>query len=223
MPVHGNYALFCSQLEKVTQNYPQLKISTDRNGLMILKGILDIPNDDKKIIGSFLIEIHFSLLFPYRFPVLYETGKSIEATADWHKFSDDSCCITVTPDEKLQCVHGISVLWFIRQHAIPYFANFIHRKVTGKYKNGEYAHSKDEALRQFYSELLMTSDELRWVHYFNMAFSTVPVAYHRNEKCLCGSGKKYKVCHQRVFRTLKVLGPVQVASDFRTMGIDPGF
>src|SRR6202008_2239035 len=117
------------------------KIAKDENGISILKGVLDIPNDHNEIVDSFLIEIHFVKCFPYCFPVLYEIGGRIPDEADWHKFQDGSCCITVAPDEKLKCKNGINVSQFIRQHAIPYFANYLYKKITTKYKNGEYSHT----------------------------------------------------------------------------------
>jgi hypothetical protein len=181
---------------------------------LILKGILDIANDDQQIIGSFLIEIHCSPDFPFGFPLLYETGKSIKTLAKWHKFPDDRCCITVLPDEILKCKAGISVLSFIRKYAVPYFANFIHRQVTGQYKNGEYEHTPGAALRQFYSELLKTSDPVLWDKYLDMTFYNQRVPCGRNEKCFCGSEKKYKVCHHLIFELLKQVGEKQVTLDF---------
>ena len=114
-----NYKAFCDQLDGVIVKYPNLSIK-EMDERKILKGILDIPNDDLNIIGSYFIEIHFTNLFPFRFPKLFEIGGDIPSHIDWHKFSDNSCCITVQPDEIIKCkadcdVEMVGQEWLLQQ------------------------------------------------------------------------------------------------------------
>jgi hypothetical protein len=63
----SNQELFEQQLDEVIHHFPQLKRIAASDG-DFLKGILDIPNDDGEIIGSYMIEVKNSQGFPYRFP-----------------------------------------------------------------------------------------------------------------------------------------------------------
>lgn len=209
----NNYQLFCSQLRNVVTQFPNLRIK-EINGVQYLKGILDIPNDEGDIVGSFLIELHFSKGFPYRFPILLETGGVIPNEADWHKYQNSACCITVGAEEILFCKNGLSLNDFIEKHAIAFFANFIYRKVNGVYKNGEYGHWM-LGPKQFYTELLKTEEQKVWLLYFDNVFEGLKYNHERNHHCFCGSGKKFKSCHRIIFNTLKDIGRHQVASDFK--------
>lgn len=209
----NNQKLFEEQLEAVLQCSPNLSIK-EKNGLKYLKGVLDVQNKANEVVGSFLIEVHYAVGFPLRFPTLYEVGGLIPFDPDWHKYSDASCCITVEPDEILKCKHGISVLKFITEQALPFLANFIYRKAEGKYKNGEYSHGQ-LGNKEFYSELLKTNDKALWIDYFEYSFNNKRFDDDRNKLCFCGSNSKYKKCHEKAFYTLRSIGEKQVLSDFR--------
>lgn len=211
--MNSNYFVFCEQLNSVIEKYSNLFIR-EVNGKKYLKGILDIPNDNNEIIKSFAIEIHFKDGFPYRFPNLKEVGYDIPNDADWHKYTNGNCCITVEPEEILICRFGITLLTFIEQHAIPYFANQIHKKEFGFYKNGEYAHGFS-GLKQFYSSLFQTNDESRWVYYTKIVFKNFPLHIQRNDKCFCGSNKKFKHCHNIVFNQMRIIGLKQIVNDLK--------
>jgi len=207
-----NYKLFCDQLGDAVSRHRGLRIVRTESGRWFLKGILEIRNDDNIIVGNYLIAVRFSPGFPFEFPELYEVGGAIPNEADWHKYKKGNCCMTVKADEKLQCRNGISVLGFIDHFAIPYFANHIYRIITGRYKNGEYAHGPKGAA-QFYQSLLKTADRDLWMSYVRDAFASAK--YKRNTPCFCGSGKKYKHCHLIVFDKLRAIGKEQVLNDFK--------
>lgn len=187
--MQNSYGLFCSQLEDAISAYPNLKLQVDKHGLHFLKGILDIPNDEGQIISSFLIEIHFKTGFPYRFPVLFETGGDIPNEADWHKYSNGSCCITVAADEIVKCKNGITLKDFIKRFAVSYFANYLYRKEEGKYLNDEYAHG-GYGIFQFYNDLFKTGTFTDWMRWLDNAFKNSEPTIPRNDLCFCGSNKK---------------------------------
>jgi hypothetical protein len=208
-----NRKLFEEQLEAVLQCYPNLTIK-EKNGAKYLKGVLDVVNQANEVAGSFLIEIHYAVGFPLRFPILYEIGGLIPFDPDWHKYGNASCCITVEPDEILKCRLGISVLRFINEQAVPFLANFLYRKAEGKYKNGEYSHGPS-GHEEFYAELLKTSDKSLWLDYYECTFNSKKLINDRNKPCFCGSNIKFKMCHDVVLYTLRNIGKRQVLSDFR--------
>lgn len=209
----NNKKLFEKQLEDVLVYYPNLQIvKTDYCNF--LKGVLDIPDDNKSIVGSFLIEIHYSDRFPFQFPILYEIGGDIPNEPDWHKYPDSRCCITVWTDEIVKCNNGITVIHFLENYAIPYFANQIHRKITGEYRNGEYSHG-ETGIFQFYEKLMKTSDKDVWIKYFNYTFRNIQIPSNRNDICFCGSNIKFKRCHLKVFDTLRIIGENQLLNDFK--------
>ncbi len=216
--ISNNFRLFHNQLKDAIIKYPNLVITKNLNNTTFLKGVLDIPNDINEIVGNYLIELHCTEKFPYRFPKLFETGGDIPNEADFHKYPDGSCCITVLPDEILKCKNGINVSLFIEQYAVSYFANQIHKKQTGEYKNGEYAHGINGII-QFYEVLMKTANKDLWAQYFKNAFRNMKTGCSKNSICFCGSRSKYKFCHLKVFNKLKQIGEKQVLNDFKLIMI----
>ena len=210
-----NYKLFCDQLKDTAKDFPNLSI-IETDNKKILKGILDIPDDNMAIVGSYLIEIHFTNGFPFRFPKLFEKGGMICNHINWHKYPDNSCCITVLPDEILKCKFGITVIEFIKKYCFSFFANHIHRKLKGKYMNGEYSHGP-KGLEEFYIDLLKTNDTSIWVKYFEHVFKASIFATNRNEDCFCGSEIKFKKCHNLIFSRMWDIGRHQIYSDFKSI------
>lgn len=198
-----SYYLFEKQLIDAIKEFPNLQIK-EKGTVKYLKGILDIKNHEQKYIRSFLIEIHYSEGFPYRFPLLLEVGDDINCHPDWHKYDDNSCCIAIEPDEILKCHNGMTITRFIRNEVIPYLANQCYKIITGKYKD-EYAHGV-EGLISYYTELMKTSDKDKWLQNINYAFNIEKHNIGRNKPCFCGSGKKIKKCHSLIFNQLNLIG-----------------
>jgi len=203
---------FQKELLTVVKSYPNLTVKSVGQE-DYLKGILDIPNNNGDVVGSFLIEIHSVEKFPYRFPKLYEVGGEIPIHPDWHKYNDNSCCLTVEPDEVIKCRYGITLIYFIENIAVPYFANQLYRKAEGKYLN-EYPHGY-EGLRVFYAELFNDNNISAWLDYLKKAFDRNIM--RRNDKCYCHSGRKYKLCHLKVEEKLRVLGQSKILNDIQSI------
>lgn len=206
--------VFDQQIDDLIKEYPNFHVRTDL-GFTYLKGILDIPDDEGGIAGSFSIEIHPSKDFPFVFPVLYEVGDEIPCEADWHKYSDGSCCLTVPAKEKLLCKNGITLLWFVSDIVIPYFANQIYKKQTGYYMQ-EYSHGSD-GVREFYDELFHSRNLGVWMRCLENAFGRAKS--ERNETCYCNSGKKYKRCHLLIEDDVRKIGKEQIMIDFKIMNL----
>jgi len=174
--MQDNYQLFVSQLDAVCREFPHLQIKT-LDGRQYLKGSIEISNAEQTATKSYLIEIHFSDDFPHRFPKLFEVGGDIPCEADFHKYPDNSCCITAPIDEFFKCKSGITILRFVKEEVIPYLANQWYRQIAGKYKN-EYSHGHKGQVEGYY----------------DYAFGEKKNNLGRNDMCFCGSKKKYKKC-----------------------------
>ena len=186
--MQDNYQFFVSQLNDVCKVFPHLRIKT-LDGKQYLKGTIEISDAKLTATKSYSIEIHFTEGFPYRFPKLYEVGGDIPCGEDFHKYSDDSCCITAPIDEFFKCKNGITVLQFVKEQVIPHLANQWYKQITRKYKN-EYSHGDKGQIEGFY----------------DYAFGEKKNNLGRNDKCFCGSNKKYKKCCQTLITKIQQIG-----------------
>ncbi len=207
-------ALFERDIRKAAKSFPGLSVKGNI-GNQFLKGILDITNADKHVIYSYSIEVRYSEGYPYRFPKLYEVGGDIPIGCDWHKYSDNSLCLDVEADEIIKCHRGLPVIDFLKEVAIPHLANQRYRSITGQYVD-EYRHG-GQGIREYYGNLFKTADEKLWIMWTEQAFSRKSV--RRNDLCHCGSGLKYKHCHEAIDAKLQLIGTDRVWNDFKTIGI----
>ena len=204
--------LFKQHLAATIKRYPSLKIIGDPNRQQYLKGILDVLDGTGNTVCAYSVEIKESHGYPYRYPCAYEVGGDIPGTADYHKYSDGMLCLGVDAEEIIKCRNGLHIADFIAEELIPYLANQYYRNITGHYLQ-EYSHGT-EGVRQCYSKMLNNEDEGLWPMLYNMAFVK---SIGRNEMCCCGSGKKYKNCHESIVNTLVLIGKKQVEKDFRLL------
>jgi hypothetical protein len=207
-----NYKIFCIQCEAAVVEFPNLSIMK-KNELQYLKGILDIKTNESIVIGSYFIEIHFTEMFPKRFPNLFEIGNDIPNDADWHKYQNGKCCITVLADEIVKCKAGITITSFIKNYCFSFFANHIHRKQYDSYLNGYYNHG-ELGVFEFYAELFKTKDISEWLKYFKHVFRNELLKTKRNNLCFCQSQIKFKYCHYKIFNSIKDIGEKQCLDDF---------
>ncbi|MBQ0008360.1 MAG: SEC-C domain-containing protein [bacterium] len=206
--------IFERDLLLASKQFPGLSIK-GTPGKLFLKGILDIKDCDGNVAYSYSIEIHRADGYPFRFPKAYEVGGDIPIGSDWHKYEDNSLCLDVETEEVLKCRRGLSVSDFIIQELIPHLANQRYRATEGHYVN-EYKHGIS-GVKEFYAEQMETADEQMWLKIANHVFVTKDK--RRNELCYCGSGKKYKQCHERIDQRLELIGKQKVLNDFNNIGL----
>ena len=206
-------SLFEQNLPAAVAAYPNLQI-VGEPGRQYLRGILDVPDGAGGVAFSYLVEIKPVARYPYRYPIAYEVGGDIPVGADNHKYSDNSLCLGVEAEEVIQCHKGLSIVEFIVKVLIPHLANQYYRHITGAYLQ-EYAHG-DKGVRQYYEKMLGTSDVAIWAALFRAAFVN---RIERNNPCCCGSGKKYKKCHEPIVQSLRLIGKEQVERDFKDLNV----
>jgi hypothetical protein len=196
--------VFERHIEEAIYSFPNLEIKSQGNN-KYLKGVIDING-----FGSYLIEIKYKGGYPKRYPLLYEVGGEIPNIPDYHKYADNSCCLTVDADEILKCIKGITIKYFIEDVAIPFFANQLVKIKEGKYIK-EYSHG-NKGVFEFYSELLRTSN-LNRIKMIILSFLYGSVK--ANDNCICGSGLKTSECHLDSIIKLQQIGKHQVMLDLK--------
>nr|CAA6829037.1 MAG: Unknown protein [uncultured Thiotrichaceae bacterium] len=111
-------------------------------------------------------------------PKVFETGGKIKSLAqklgmqsfDLHLNVDDSCCL----DYLLNFPEQLSASAFILHKVYPFFVwQAYYDKFHTPPPVGEYSHGRRAAFHEFYKDLKNLK---------------------RNDRCICGSGKKFKKC-----------------------------
>lgn len=205
--------LFEKHLASAIRKYPNLRM-VGNPGSLFLKGILDVPDGNGGIATSYSVEIKSSPLYPYRYPIAFEVGGDIPKNADNHKYNNNSLCLGVEAEEIVQCRNGLEVSVFIEKVLIPHLANQYYHHITGSYLQ-EYAHGIAGIL-QYYEGVLRGIDHSLWIALFNAAFIKAP---ERNDPCCCGSGRKYKRCHEVAVNSLRLIGKEKVEKDFKELNL----
>lgn len=192
--------VFKNEAKNVKKYFAELNYEEDIQGLPTVLGDLVLRNEAGDIIDRYSIKIIPSDEYPNSFPWVYETGGRIPVNIDWHVFPDGHCCIKAFPEEILLCKNGITLYWFIKEQVIPYFFNQKYRELHGFFLH-ERSHGKRGDL-EFFEQHFNTKDINLVLKLLNEAQKVSE--RKSNSKCLCGSGRKFKKCHRRSLRALRV-------------------
>lgn len=141
--------------------------------------------------GTFRASVCFPKTYPKGFPVMQDLSKEFPWEDDWHiSPSSGECCVCGVIEKEEEAQRGITILEFVKNYVLQFYANQIYRKEFGYYKNGEYSHYI-EGVWESLEEEFMTKDRLKIKNYL----LEMKNKRGRNEVCFCGSGRKYKKCH----------------------------
>lgn len=186
-------SLTTQDIQELRKYYPKLNSCMKRK---VVWGTLDFACSydivEKEIVwddsasdfisDSYEIRIDFDRFDTFGFPIVNEDSGIIKNFAidnhceleDFHinKNDDDSCCLGIFPEYQWQ---GTSA--FIRDKVVPFFYWQSCRRIFGKEPWASYPHG----LEGIKKAMAMPPE-----------FSSK--GSYRNEKCPCGSGKKYKKC-----------------------------
>jgi len=184
---------FLRDLEIAKERYPFLEYDY-REGKRYPYKITDdfeVLDEGGNHWGTFRSSIYFHHLYPKEFPLLQDQSKAFPREIDWHiSPRDGDCCVCGVIELEEKAKSGISILQFIDEYVLPFYANQLHKKHFGYYKNGEYAHNA-EGVWEALEEEFNTKDRVK----IRRFFKEMRTKRGRNDVCFCGSGKKYKKCH----------------------------
>lgn len=191
---------YIQQVGIIQNKYPEFKVE-DEEGRKVIKGFIILEDSNQNEIDRYAITIKEPDNFPFRFPLVYETGGRIPRNIDWHVYETDGhCCIKAFPEEILICKNGISLEKFIEEQLKPYFYNQLHRENFGYYLN-ERTHGPKGNV-EFFEEVFHSKNILLIIA--GLEFIRLRHEPNRVQNCFCGSGTKYRKCHRETFRQLSV-------------------
>ncbi len=151
----------------------------------------EILDDEGNHWDTFRASIYFHHRYPKEFPLLQDKSKAFPWKVDWHiSPRDGDCCVCGAIEQEEHARSGISILKYIDQYVIPFYANQVYKMEFGHYKNGEYAHN-EEGVWETLEEEFGTKDRVKIKRFLKK----MEIKRGRNDICFCGSGIKYKKCH----------------------------
>jgi hypothetical protein len=175
-----------------SEKFPKLILEKFQKGIYHCTGEIEIFDNNGNYWDSFQIKIKIPKNYSFSFPKVFTVGNRIPIEDDRHINDDASCCVAVLQEEVLRASRGITIIQFLSEFVVPFFANQLYFEKHNKWANGHYLHSIDGVI-QFYKEQthLETLDEI--IVFFKMLPTIKQLG--RNNKCFCNSNLKYKNCH----------------------------
>lgn len=184
---------FIKDLEEAQRLYPSLEYDylPHKRFSHKVTGTFDIIDGEEYHWGAFSASLYFTDYYPKGFALLKDNSKAFPWDLNWHIDEKTGLCCVCGPIEREEkAAQPISILSFIEAYVIPFYANQIHKREFGSYKNGEYAHFR-EGIWEALEEELCTSDRKKIM----LLLTKMRCKRGRNEVCFCGSGNKFKKCH----------------------------
>jgi hypothetical protein len=168
--------------------------------------IINPPAEDlNTIVDSYQIRIEIQN--EDDFPVVYETGGRIPAKSDYHKNPDGSLCLTGPFDS----IGNFPLEIFIDTVVLQFFYDQSFYGKYGSWPRGVYSHGILGLLENYFDNLgrfpnleehclERLSKYTDFATYRDVLTSKLRIKGHH--LCICGSGRQYKKCHDKVFRGL---------------------
>jgi hypothetical protein len=180
-----------SQYESAKEKFPKL-LQPERVGEhWVINGAIDVIDDEGSPWDTFDIRIFVPQNFPEQLPMLQETGNRIPKESKWH--NSLACCLSTNATIYFKLGDDITLLNWLIKFAHPFLANYVYKREKGEYASGEFAH-ETPGIIQGYENLFGLSGVNAVFEKLKMLCSVLHLG--RNDKCFCGSGKKFKKCYQ---------------------------
>ncbi len=170
--------------------YPLLRFCVDTDaGKMNLEGDF-VLQTDCGVSTSIAIRIEFPRNYPNSEPVAFDAAGRFPALVDRHIIWDGQFCLWLPPCSPWDKNDPNRLVRFLDEVTV-----FLERQmifdVTGIWPGDEYKHGADG-----YEEFMLARLDGNQSH-FTSLFPVIVGRIHlgRNERCPCGSQRKYKRCH----------------------------
>jgi hypothetical protein len=187
----GRLKRILRDIDKALDSYPLLQ-RTEEDGCILVNGEIVLTHKDVGEYDRYSVSIRFPEDYPRCFPKVIETSDKIPKIPDRHVNVDDSLCLAVEPEERRIAKNGISFKFFLDKVLVPHLSRETHRSLSPQYEDGEYAHGQ-EGIWKYFEEILEISGKHELLEKLEKIVETNWP--RRNDRCSCGSGKKFKKCH----------------------------
>ena len=194
----------------------QMSYSSSRS-----EGVIN-PNDEVYLEDGLFIEDAFEIKFKINESqekitawetngrILHTKNKWKLSYADVHMYEDGSLCLCTEPEEKLLFADGFRLPRFFYKILIPYFYYQSYLDKFGREPWKSSSHGSLGILESYDRQLNDDQPLELVVNYFldslELSLKNIILANKSlNISCLCGSGKKIKICHKVAFSGLKKL------------------
>lgn len=203
-----------NDFKKAELKYPKIKLFWEEDNF-ICKGNVDVFDEMNVYWDSFNIKIVINIKkYPYYFPVVYLEDARIPKNEERHIHSDNSCCVEVEQKQSLRARKGITILQFLDEYVVPYFANQLYFEKEKVWANGDYQHGFDGKLQDYF-EMTGIKNLVELQYLLSNLEKTFNLKMY--EVCFCGSGKKLKYCHKESLKKILSLPKTQIENDLNAI------
>lgn len=190
------FELFKKELDTIRADYPNLYYRITEDELFLEGEIsfdLTCTYKNERIKDSYLIQISFPPDYPETLPKVKEIGGRI--ASNFHQ-SRGTLCLGVPSEVYLVFKEDPTVKHFIKELLEPYlYSHSYSEKHDGKMPFGSRSHY-GRGITEYYSEVFGTKDEEVIIKFLEHLLNK---DYKQGMLCPCGSKKKIKKCHRKIF------------------------
>lgn len=189
------------QYESVKEKFPKLNQPLQVGEHWEINGAIDVIDDEGSSWDTFEVKIFVPENFPEELFILQETGTRIPKEEKWH--NTFSCCVSTNAIIYHTLGNDISLLNWLVKFAHPFLANYVYKREKEEYASGEFDHATP-GIVQGYERLFGLTGAKEVLERLKILSSVLRLG--RNDKCFCGSGKKFKTCYLKSSFTHKYSG-----------------
>ncbi len=203
-------------IDQALLSYPLLK-RVEEEGFVRVIGWIPLLHPEQGEFDRYNVSIRFPDIYPRCFPKVIETSKKIPRKDFRHVNPDQTLCLAVEPEEKAIVKNGIRFKYFLDKVLVPHLARETFREINEAYPDGEYAHGSNGVWEFYESVLEVKNRSLIISELESIIFSKWQ---SRNERCNCGSGKKFKKCHLEKWNRIMKSGREYILEKIKELKID---
>lgn len=184
-------------IEQGLKYYPSLYFDTTKETITVIGTFTAHDKVSGIDIEDYEVKIVFPQGYPHRFPIVEETTRKIPRDINRHVKPDGTLCLANPQDELNVCSSGITFGFFLDKILNTHLCREYVKEKTGEYPTGERGHGNNGIWEGYY-DIFNTTDKERVLIELEMILYHGPI--ERNNPCYCNSGRKYKVCHDKIER-----------------------
>ncbi|MBN2213978.1 MAG: SEC-C domain-containing protein [Bacteroidales bacterium] len=186
-----------AEYELLRDNFPKLnKPKQEKFGFSISGNLELIDPYNSKIWEIYTIRIEIPFGYPTILPSTFEIGNKIKRIDDNHINKNSICCLAPRLEEIEILGYDYKLIDYLKKLVIPFFAthklNDLNQDSGGLQGYPHYGYG----IIKYYKEKFNMSDIELILKTLDVLANNIK--YYRDDPCYCGSGKKFKKCHEKL-------------------------